>query len=390
MFDILTLNHISRHGLEELSPSVFSVSDSTASPAGILVRSASMLDMTINDGLLVIARAGVGYNNIPVARCSEAGVVVFNTPGANANAVKELTLTGLLLSSRKIVESVKWAKTLKGASNVAALVEKGKTNFAGPELSGKTLGVVGLGAVGILVANACEVLGMAVIGYDPYVTVESAWALSRNVIRAVGLEELLRRSDYITVHIPLVDATRGLFNAATLAQMKENARLLNFSRGEIVDDAAVLHALKTGRLARYVTDFPSDELLDSEGVVTFPHLGASTPEAEDNCAVMAARQLKNYLENGNIKNSVNFPACDLGPVSGCRITVVNHNIPNVVGPITSVLAKAGMNIAHMLNKSKGNYAYNIIDVDNACSETTLSEIAEVNGVIKVRMIERKE
>jgi D-3-phosphoglycerate dehydrogenase len=348
-----------------------------------------MLDYALNENLLAIARAGAGYNNIPVSRCSEAGIVVFNTPGANANAVKELTLAGLLLSSRKIVEGVNWLQSLKGGRDIAGLVEKGKGEFVGPELSGKKLGVVGLGAVGVLVANVCEALGMTVIGYDPYLTVDSAWSLSRAVIRAVNLDELLRESDYISVHVPLVEGTKGFFNGDVLDRMKKGARLLNFSRGEIVDNAAVLHSLKSEQLTCYVTDFPSNEIVDAEGVLAFPHLGASTPEAEDNCAAMAARRLRDYLENGNIRNSVNLPDCDLGPVSDSRVTIVNRNIPNVVGPMTTVLANAGMNIAHMLNKSKGDYAYNIIDIDGKCSLAALDEIAKVKGVVKIRLIEGK-
>ncbi|MDR1874389.1 MAG: phosphoglycerate dehydrogenase [Synergistaceae bacterium] len=387
MFNILTLNSIARRGLNELPPAGFTIADDLPAPDGILVRSASMLDAPMNDALLAIARAGAGYNNIPVARCSEAGVVVFNTPGANANAVRELTLAGLLLSSRKIVEGVNWTRELKGVADLAGRVEKRKADFAGPELAGKRLGVVGLGAVGVEVANACKALGMTVVGYDPYLSVDAAWALSRSVIRAVDLNGLLGSSDYVTLHIPLMDATRGMMNGDMLGRMKKGARLLNFSRGEIVDDAAVLEALRTGRLSCYVTDFPTDDLVGAEGALVLPHLGASTPEAEENCAVMAARQLKDYLENGNIRNSVNLPDCDSGPVSRPRVTVINRNVPNVVGPITTALASAGMNIDHMLNKSRGDYAYNIIDVDSPCSAATLGAIAGINGVIRVRLIE---
>ena len=307
IFHILTLNHISERAFKELPPSRFAVSDGFADPDGILLRSASMLDRPINPRLLAVARAGTGYNNIPVARHSEAGVVVFNTPGANANAVKELPLAGLLLSSRKIVEGINWVRELKKNSGITHGIEDGKAEFIGPELSGKKLGIVGLGSVGVLVANACEALGMSVSGYDPYVSVDAAWGLSRNVTRAITLYELLGGSDYVTLHVPLTPATQGWFNGAVLAQMKPGARLLNFSRDGIVDSAAVLEVLQSGRLARYVTDFPTEALVGAEGVLALPHLGASTPEAEDNCAVMAIRQLRNYLENGVISNSVNLP-----------------------------------------------------------------------------------
>jgi D-3-phosphoglycerate dehydrogenase len=402
MFDILTLNHISESAFDELPPSGFAVSDDLSDPDGILLRSASMLDRPMNARLLAVARAGVGYNNIPVSRCSEAGVVVFNTPGANANAVMELTLAGLLLSSRRIVEGIEWTRGLKGVSDMEERVEKGKADFAGPELAGKKLGVIGLGAVGVLVANACEALGMEVAGYDPYLSVDAAWGLSRNVARAASLNGLLGGSDYVTLHVPLIEATKGWFGEAMLARMKREARLINFSRGGIVDNPAVLASLRSGRLARYVTDFPADELVGAEGVIVLPHLGASTPEAENNCAAMAARQLKNYLENGTVSNSVNLPDCSIGPVLGARLTVINRNVPNVVGPITTALAGAGMNIANMLNKSKGDYAYNIIDVDSpggdlpagalppaasAALASVADKIAGIDGVIRVRIIE---
>ncbi|MDR1978988.1 MAG: phosphoglycerate dehydrogenase [Synergistaceae bacterium] len=389
MFHILTLNHIFERAFDELPPSNFAVSNDFADPDGILLRSASMLDRPLNAGLLAVARAGAGYNNIPVSRCSEAGIVVFNTPGANANAVKELTLAGLLLSSRKILEGVNWVRGLKGSSDITARVEKSKADFVGPELAGKKLGVVGLGAVGVLVANACEALGMIVAGYDPYLSVDAAWGLSRGVARAISLNDLLSESDYVTLHVPLMDATRRWFDGAMMTRMKHGARLLNFSRGEIVDDSAVLKSLHSGRLARYVTDFPTEDLIGAEGVLVSPHLGASTPEAESNCAIMAVRQLKNYLENGIVSNSVNLPDCSIGPAWGPRLTVINRNVPNVVGPITTALASAGLNIANMLNKSKGDYAYNIIDLDGLRSAaiSAANEIAGINGVIRVRLIE---
>ncbi|MDR1741582.1 MAG: 3-phosphoglycerate dehydrogenase [Synergistaceae bacterium] len=383
MFNVLCLNKIAREGIAELPPRSFSFSEGMP-PNGILVRSAPLLDMPLNPELLAIARAGAGVNNIPVARCSEAGIAVFNTPGANANAVKELTIAGLLLSSRRIVEGINW---IRGASLSAEEVESGKERFAGPELAGKKIGVVGLGAVGVLVANACDALGMNVTGYDPYVTVEAAWSLSRGVKRARGEGDVMAGSDYVTLHVPLNDSTKGFVGERVLSLMKKGARLLNFSRGGVVDDAAVIAALKSGRLSRYVTDFPSTAFAGVDGVLAMPHLGASTPEAEVNCAVAAARRLRDYMENGCVKNSVNLPDCDMGAVNGMtRITVFNRNVPNVVGPITSALAAAGANIAHMLNRSKGEYAYNIIDVDGPLPLATLREIEGLAGVIRARLL----
>ncbi|MDR2529080.1 MAG: phosphoglycerate dehydrogenase [Synergistaceae bacterium] len=389
MFHILTLNSISKRGLAELPAAAFTVADDVRDPDAILVRSASMLNAPLSPGLWAIARAGAGHNNIPVSRCSEEGVVVFNTPGANANAVMELTLAGLLLSSRKIVEGIGWVSGLKGVPDLAERVEKGKMSFAGPELEGKKLGVVGLGAVGVLVANACEALGMAVSGYDPHMSLDAAWGLSRNVGRAVSLDVLLEESDYVTLHMPLIEETWGVFGAKLLSQMKPGARLLNFSRGEIVSDAAVLAALESGCLSRYVTDFPSNELLGAEKVLAIPHLGASTPEAEDNCAVMAALQLKNFLQHGSVKNSVNLPDCDSGPALKPRITVIIQNVPNVVGPVTTALADANINISNMLNKSKGDYSYNIIDLDSPCPAATLEKITRIKGVVRARRINGK-
>ena len=385
MYKIAALNKIAGCGLAELEGFDLAGNSAESNPDGIMVRSADMQSMPLNANLLAIARAGAGYNNIPVGRCSDAGIVVFNTPGANANAVKELVIAGLLLSSRKIAEGIAWARALEGV-DIEAQVEKGKGNFAGPEIMNKKLGVIGMGAIGAQVANAAESLGMEVMGFDPYLSVDAAWGLSRNIVRAKSVDEIARACDYVTIHLPLTDETRGMFDAAMFAKMKKGARLLNFARGEIVDNRAVIAALSAGTLACYITDFPSADLLRVPGVIPLPHLGASTPEAEDNCAIMAARQLKNYLLHGNIKNSVNLPDCDMGPATKPRITVINRNVAGVVGPITSILADAKLNIADMTNKSRNDYAYNIIDIDGFCSGNVIGLIEQVPGVVRVRLI----
>lgn len=390
MFNILTVNSISKLGLNEFDKDRFDVGSETAKPDGIIVRSSSLHEMELGNNLLAIARAGAGYNNIPVAGCSDRGIAVFNTPGGNANAVKELVIASLLISSRKVTQGIEWVKTLREQEDAAALVEKGKKNFVGPEIMNKRLGVIGLGAVGVQVANACEALGMKVIGYDPHISLDAAWSLSRNVEKATGLDALFKSCDYVTVHTPLLDSTRGMFNAATFAKMKKGARLINFSRGEIVDNDAVKTALADGRLSCYVTDFPMNGIIGVEGVIAIPHLGASTPEAEDNCAVMAARQITGYLMHGNVKNSVNLPNCDLGPALKNRITIINRNIPNVIASMTIMLAEKGINIADMINRSKGDWAYNIIDIDGNCSKDVLKQIGEVEGVIRIRHIKPQE
>ena len=330
MYKIQTLNNISEAGLSLFPKDLYHVSTDVDNPDAILVRSANMHDMELPSSLLAIARAGAGVNNIPIDKCTEKGIVVFNTPGANANAVKELVLAGLLLSSRKIVESIQWVQSLKGETNIAEKVEKNKSRFAGPELKGKKIGVIGLGSIGVLVANACQAIGMEVTGYDPFISIQNAWGLSRHVRRATDIDVLLAESDYITVHIPLVDETRNIFNKETFSKMKKGVRLMNFSRGELVNTADLLEAIRKGIVSRYVTDFPNEELLGVEEVIPIPHLGASTPESEENCAVMAVEQIREYIENGNIKNSVNYPHCELPRSPGTqRITIAHKNIPNM-------------------------------------------------------------
>jgi D-3-phosphoglycerate dehydrogenase len=326
-------------------------------------------------------------NNIPVDLCTQKGIVVFNTPGANANAVKELVIAGMLISSRRVCQGINWTQSLKGkGAEVPALVEKGKADFTGPEILGKKLAVIGLGAIGVIAANAATDLGMEVIGFDPHISVESAWGLSRSVKRAKSLEGALMDADYITVHVPLLPETKGVINAALLSKMKNGVRIMNFARGELVNNKDMLAAIKDGKVACYVTDFPEEELLGIDQVIPVPHLGASTPEAEDNCAIMAAEQLKSFLETGNIKNSVNFPNCELDFMRKTRIVLANKNVPNMVGQITTVLANEGLNIAEMLNKGKGEVAYNIIDLDNDVSQKAVDKLKAIEGVIMVRVI----
>lgn len=384
MYKIQTLNKIAKVGLEVLDDK-YTCGDEVENPDGIILRSFNMHEMELPDSLSAVARAGAGVNNIPIDKCSEKGIVVFNTPGANANAVKELVIAALLLSSRKIVQGVEWAKTLKGEGDaVSKLVEKGKSSFAGPEIQGKTLGVIGLGAIGVLVANAAHHLGMNVIGYDPYLSVDAAWHMTRFAEKANDLQTIYANSDYITVHVPATDETKGMFCAEAFAQMKKGVRLLNFSRGELVNNADLLKAVESGTLASYVTDFASEELLDRENIIVMPHLGASTPESEENCAVMAAKEIKDFLENGNITNSVNFPNCDLGPVKGARVAVAHKNIPSMLTQIANVFADKNANIENMLNKSKKDNAYTLIDVASEhVDEAVADAIRKIDGVIKV-------
>lgn len=391
MYKIQTLNKIANIGLELFPRDDYEIASEILSPDAILVRSASMLDMEIPATVKGIARAGAGVNNIPVAKCSERGIVVFNTPGANANGVKELVLTGLLLSSRRIIPGMIWAKSLVGKGDeVPNLIEKGKSDFTGPEIKGKRLGVVGLGAIGVMVANDAVELGMQVTGYDPFISVEAAWGLSRNVKRARGLESLLAASDYVTLHVPLSDKTKGLINRERLAIMKKGARLLNFARGGLVNNEHLREALAEGKISSYVTDFPDEELLKMDNVISIPHLGASTPEAEDNCAIMAVNQLRNFLETGNVKNSVNFPDCELDSPAPFRIIIANKNIPNMVGQITTILAGEHINILDLINHHKGDYAYNIIAVNGEVTPTVLEKIKNISGVIMVRVVERSQ
>lgn len=387
MFKIQTLNSISEKGLVLLPKDTYDISNDCANPDGILVRSAKMHDMEFSPSLKAIARAGAGVNNIPIDVCSENGIVVFNTPGANANGVKELVLAGLLLSSRKIVDGIQWTKSLKGkGSEVPKLVEKGKSSFAGPEIMGKKLGVIGLGAIGVLVANAAKSLKMEVQGYDPYMSIDSAWGLSRSVHRAVSLEALLAECDYITVHIPLIDQTKGMFNKEKFAIMKKGVKVLNFSRGELVNNVDLIEAIKNGIVSTYVTDFPCEELIDVENIITIPHLGASTPESEDNCAIMAAEQLRNYLEHGNIKNSVNFPDCEMARTTNYRTAVIHKNIRNMVGQVTSALGNSEINIMDMMNKSKKDWAYTVIDSESEVSEEIVNKLRAIDGIVSVRTL----
>ena len=388
MFKIQTLNKISPIGLRNLDPQKYSCNDEVSEPDAILVRSASMHEMEMPASLKAIARAGAGTNNIPVADCAEKGIVVFNTPGANANAVKELVIAGMLIASRKVFPAIEWAKTLKGnGDEVGKMVEKGKGAFAGPEIMGKKLGVIGLGAIGILVANAAKSLGMDVYGYDPFLSVDAAWKLDNDVKHISDVNELYAVCDYITVHVPLTPDTKGMINDQSIAQMKSGVRLLNFSRGDLVQSADVVSALASGKVAAYVTDFPSDDLLGVEGVIAIPHLGASTQESEDNCAVMAARELVDYLENGNIVNSVNMPTVSMPRTTDTRICVLHRNVPNVLANISGVVSANGLNIEKMSNQSRKDYAYTILDVSAKISDVIVSQIEALDGIIRVRVID---
>ncbi len=387
MFRVRTMNKISPAGLELFPRVNYEVAGDLPNPDAILVRSADLHSLDIPDTVKAIARAGAGVNNIPIPQCSDRGIVVFNTPGGNANAVKELALSALLLSSRKLTAGIEWAKSIADkADEVPELVEKGKSKFEGPEIKGKTLGVVGLGAIGVMVANDAIALGMDVIGFDPFISVEAAWNLSRSVRRADTLESLLKKSDYVTLHIPLMEATKGILDASKFRLMKKGARLINLARGGLVNEADLLAALKDERLSLYVTDFPNAEMLANDKTLCFPHLGASTPEAEDNCAIMAVKQLMAFLEAGSITNSVNYPSCRLEQRSAHRLVVLNRNIPNMVGQITTTLAGESVNITDMINHHRDGYAYNLIDTEQAIPEETLSKISTVNGIIRVRSI----
>ncbi len=386
MYKIQTLNAISDIIHTQLSADKYTVSKDEPVPDAILVRSAAMHDMEFNKELLAIGRAGAGVNNIPLDKCSKEGIVVFNTPGANANAVAELVIAGLLMSGRNIAGGIEWAKTLKGqGAEVGKLVEKGKSQFVGPEMRGKTLGVIGLGAIGAIVANAASRgLGMNVIGYDPFISVESAWSLSTTIHRAASADDVIAQADYITFHIPLNDKTRGTINAEMIAKMKDGAGILNFSRGELADAAAVKEALASGKLSSYVTDFPSDEMIGVDKVVCIPHLGASTPESEENCARMAAMEIRDYLEHGSIHNSVNYPEMQLGEPEAVRVLVLHENIPNMISTITAAAAKEGINIENMSNKSKKEMAVTVMEMTELPSKHALDTLAELPGIIRIR------
>lgn len=383
MFNILTLNKIAKCGLDQLNDNYKITDDANADADGIILRSFKMHDMEFPESLKAVARAGAGTNNIPIDKCSEKGIVVFNTPGANANAVKELVIAGMLLASRDVIGGVAWANTLTG-DDVDKQVEKGKSNFAGCEIKGKTLGIIGLGAIGILVANAAYALGMEVIGYDPYLSVDSALKLSRHVKKANSPEEVYAAADYITIHVPLMDSTRNTINAETIAQMKDGVIILNFARGGLVNNADIKKALADGKVAKYVVDFADSETVNQPGIINIPHLGASTAESEDNCAVMAAQELADYLENGNILNSVNFPNCSLPEDNVGRIAIAHKNIPNVIAKFTEALSS--VNISDMINKSKGELAYTIINTDHAIPTEAIEKLNQIDAVIRVRVI----
>ncbi len=388
MFKIQTLNKISPSGLDHFQRDNYEVASEILSPDAVVVRSFKMHEMELDANLKAIARAGAGTNNIPIDKCSDQGIIVFNTPGANANAVKELVLASLFLSSRDIANGIAWTQSIKDeGNNVPALVEKNKSNFGGCEIKGKTLGVVGLGAIGAMVANNALDLGMNVVGYDPYLSVEAAWELSSKVKKASGLETLLSEVDYLTIHVPLLDSTKGMFNSEKFSMMKNGIKIINFARGGLVDDDDMIKALESGKVSSYVTDFPEAKLLGVKGVVPIPHLGASTAESEENCAVMAVEQVKDFLENGNIKNSVNFPNAVLPrTASENRIIIANRNVPNMIGEISSLLAESSINIHDMLNKSKNDFAYNIIDVDGEVTDAVVEKLQNIDGIITVRVI----
>ena len=383
MYTVKCLNPISNRGLD-LFTSEFEVIDDLNAADAVLVRSASMHDLEVPDSMLAVARAGAGVNNIPLNEYAEKGITVFNTPGANANGVKELVVAGLLLASRDIIGGVNWVKENAKEADLAKMIEKKKKEFAGNELKGKSIGVIGLGAIGVLVANICNRLGMNVYGYDPYVSVRSAWSLSRMVNHSSSLDEIYEKCDFLTIHVPYMESTKGMIGKEAVQKMKDGATILNFARGELVDDQAVLDGLASKKIKHYVTDFPNPAVAAADGVITIPHLGAST---EENCAEMAVDQLMNYLEKGNIVNSVNYPNCDLGDIEAeCRITVHHKNLPNMIGQLTSALAEEGYNIENMLNKSKKDYAYSIFDVEKRPSEKVLSKMKQIDGVIRLRVL----
>ena len=384
---IKTYNKIASVGTDLFDKAVYEITDSAEAPVGAIVRSAALHDEKFADSLLAIARAGAGTNNIPVDRCSAEGIVVFNTPSANANAVKELVIAGLFLASRKVIPAIEWAKSLKGnGAEVGKMVEKGKGAFGGPEIRGKKLGVIGLGAIGVLVANAANQLGMTVYGYDPYLSLQNAWNLSHNIKRATELKEIYENCDYISIHVPLNGATKGMINKETLAEMKDGVRILNFARDGLVASDDMIAALDGGKGACYVVDFPTDEMIGVENVVAIPHLGASTPESEDNCAVMAAKELIDYIENGNITNSVNLPNVSMAKSGKYRVCVIHKNVPNILSTITTSFAKDNINIENMVNQSKGDMAYTILDVNECDADALTAHLAELDGVIRTRII----
>ena len=385
MYNIQTLNKISAVGTDVFDKSMYAVAEEIANPDAIMVRSAKMHDMQFGDNLLAIARAGAGVNNIPVERCAQEGICVFNTPGANSNAVKELAVCALLLASRKIVEAASWAASLKGTPDAPKTVEGGKSKFAGPEIAGKTLGIIGLGAIGGKIANAAEALGMKVIGYDPYISIGAALHLDPTVKIVSDINDIYANSDYITIHMPYTPQTKNTIDAEQIAMMKDGVRLINLARGELINSEAVVKAIADGKVAKYVTDFADDVVLGVENVIVLPHLGASTPESEDNCAVMAAEELIEYLENGNIKNSVNLPNASMNAV-GTKICIIHKNVPTTIASITTAVGNEGLNIENMVNASKKDFAYTMLDIIGDVPPTVEGKINAVDGVIRVRII----
>ncbi len=387
MKKILTLNNISSKGLERLPRDNYEVSSECSAPDAILLRSFKMHDMTLPDSLLAVGRAGAGVNNIPLEKMSERGIAVFNAPGANANAVKELVLAGMLLACRNLCQAWDYSCKLQGTdAEISKAVEEGKKKYVGYELPGRTLGVIGLGAIGVKVANAARLLGMNVIGYDPGISVQSAWNLSADVEPTASVDDMISKVDFISLHVPLVPATKNIINADRIAKMKKGTVVMNFARDGIVDDEAVLNALDSGHLHAFVTDFPSNLLMGRKGVINLPHLGASTHEAEENCAVMVADQLKDYLENGNVTNSVNFPEVSLSRASDYRLSVVNANMPDMVGQISHILGENNLNIHHMVNESRNDIAYTLMDVDNSISPEVVDKIKSIEGVLAARSL----
>ncbi len=386
MYQVHYLNSISPQGTA-LWTDDYQKTDDLNNADAVLVRSAAMHDLALPENLLAIARAGAGVNNIPLQKCAEEGIVVFNTPGANANSVMELALCGLLLSSRDVIGGINWVKSISNTADVAKQVEKGKSKFAGHEIAGKRLGVIGLGAIGGPLANAARRLGMEVYGCDPYISIDAAWHLDRHIIHAKTREEIYEKCDIITLHVPLLDSTRKMINAEAISKMKDGAIILNFARDALVDDDAMEEALKSGKIHRYVTDFPNDRTANMEGVIAIPHLGASTEESEDNCAKMAVRQVMNYLENGNIVNSVNYPDCDMGICTKAgRITILHRNIPNSLSQFTTAVAADNINISDLLNRSRGEYAYTMLDLDHPTPPAVIEKLQKIDGVLRVRVI----
>lgn len=386
MYQYYCLNPIAEVGLGNFSDQ-YQKAEQLEEAQAVLVRSASMHEMELPENLYAVARAGAGVNNIPLKECAERGIVVFNTPGANANGVKELVIAGMLLASRDIVGGISWVREEKDNPEIQKLAEKKKKQFAGCEISGKKLGIIGLGAIGQLVANAATHLGMEVYGYDPYISVDAAWNLSRDIHHIQNVEDIYRTCDYITIHVPLMDSTKGMINKAAIDEMKDGVVLLNYARDLLVDEDAVLEALKAGKMKKYVTDFANPKVVGAEGTIVTPHLGASTKESEDNCAVMAVKEIRDFLENGNVKNSVNFPNCDMGVCTGAgRVTICHKNIPGMLGAFTTVMGNAGVNISDMTNKGKGDYAYTMMDLESEATKEIVKALEAVDGVLRVRII----